>query len=98
MNSMNKEEYRIYAEDIIKDISNRIDELKQRSNGVDEKIKAEFNQKVVHLVNLRDELNQKLDEFENIPENRWEETKKEFMNGLDFLKNGFQKLFSILSQ
>ena len=95
---MNKDEYKIYAADVIKDLSNRIDELKQRAEGVNEKVKGEFKEKMTHLEELRDELMNQLEEFDDIPENRWEETKQEFVKGIEFIKQGFQKLFSILSR
>lgn len=95
---MTKDEYKIYAEDLIKDISNRIDELRQRANGVDDKIRAEFNEKVLHLVEMRNDLNTQLEAFENVEESRWEEVKNEFSKGIEFLKQNFQKLFSILSR
>lgn len=95
---MTKEEYTIYAKDVLSDISNRIDELQQRSGGVDTKVKSEFKDKLISLIQQRDELRKQLEDFENIPESRWDETKNEFMKGIDFLKNGFQKIFSRLSQ
>ena len=95
---MNKEEYKIHAENLISDISNRIDELRQRGSGVNPAVQAEFDEKMQHLVEMRNDLMMMRDEFDNIPENRWEQAKQEFMNGIDYLKEGFQKLFSVLSK
>lgn len=95
---MNKEEYKIYIRDVVQDITNRIDELRQRSNGVSEKVKAEFEEKVHDLIKMRDDLLRKLEGFDALPENKWEEAKTDFATAIDFLRQGFQKLFSILSQ
>lgn len=95
---MNKTEYKIHAEDLINDISNRIDELQQRGYGKENRFQSEFDEKLKHLKELRNELRAQLEEFDSIPESRWEEAKEKFKNGIDFLKQGFSKLFSLLSQ
>ncbi|MDO5655228.1 MAG: hypothetical protein Q4G27_03715 [Flavobacteriaceae bacterium] len=94
---MKKDEYKIFAEDQINDISNRIDELRQRGV-LNPKLKTEFSDKVANLVMMRNELLEILQEFDEIPESKWEEAKQEFMGKIDFLKQTFQKLFSFLSR
>lgn len=94
---MNKEEFRIYAEDSIMDITNRIDELRQRATNIDDKLRAEFDEKIVGLIESRDKLKKLITEFDSSGETTWVEFKKEFSEGLEHLQKSFQKLFNILS-
>ncbi|MXV39183.1 hypothetical protein GO491_10920 [Flavobacteriaceae bacterium Ap0902] len=95
---MTKEEFKICSKDALNDITNRIDELRQRSNRIDEDIEREYHDKINQMLVLRDELDQLIDKVDDeSKETTWEDVKKEFNFGLEYLEKGFDKLIHILS-
>jgi Tfp pilus assembly protein PilX len=89
-----KEAYQKKAEAALKDIDERIVDLKAKAKTAGAEIKAKADQDIEALSKKRDAASQRLAEIKSATAEKWDEVKSKTDAALDDLKKGFEKAFS----
>lgn len=91
---MNREEFKIQANQNIDEIFSKIDELRSKKDSVEEKAKAEYEKSIKELESKKVDLQSKYENLKNASDDEWEEKKRSFSSAVDSFKEGFSKIAS----
>ena len=89
-----KEIYQKAAETALKDIDDRMVDLKDKAKTAGAEIKTKVDQDIVDLTKKREAASQRLAEIKSATAEKWDEVKTKTDAALDDLKKGFEKAAS----
>lgn len=81
------------AEQLIKDLRNKIDELIEKAKYASGEVREEMEETIAKLKIQRDKLEEKMDDFRVKNEPKIEEAKHHLKNALDEIGKAFEKMF-----
>ena len=87
---MKKEDFRQKAHSVLDEIINNIAEMEKKVNEVSDDMKEEYNERIARLQEIKHDLTKKLEDFEGMPENRWDVVIESFEEFLVRVNKGWK--------
>lgn len=92
---MNKEDFKVKANEVLNDFTARIEELSRKSEDLSNDLKVEFDEKLQQLKQEKEHFKAKMEDMNREAGPAWDDAKVDFSHALDNFKSGFRKLISI---
>lgn len=87
---MERNEYRENVKKAIDEIFDQIEALKAKADNASEKVRQMYQEKIIELELLRNQMEAKLNELANSADSKWDEMKETLNSNLESFKEGFK--------
>ena len=91
---MKQEDFRKKAHSVLDEIVDYIAEIEKKADKASDDMKEEYNQKLKRLKEIKLDLTNKLEDYENITESRWEVVKESFSEFMDKVNKAWQDSYN----
>ncbi|HHT29445.1 MULTISPECIES: hypothetical protein [Petrimonas] len=95
---MIKQEFRQRAQEILDQLEEKIDEMKQGISNIAEEARDEYAEQLEKLKSLRDELAEKLTTFDDIAESRWDVVRESAISFFSKVSEAWKEDFERVKQ
>jgi predicted nuclease with TOPRIM domain len=94
---MDKEAFKTKVNEIIDDLSEKIDALKAAGESAEDAVVEEYGESLEELESQKERLEEKLEKLEDISDETWEELKEKFASASDSFKEGLARIADYFS-
>lgn len=91
---MKREDFRVKAHSVLDEVINHIAEMESKANTVSADAKIEYNKKLARLKEIKTDLTNKLDEYEEMNESKWEVVKESFSEFLERVNKAWKDSYN----
>lgn len=95
---MRKEEFKRKTRDVLNELAEYIDRLESKAGEIAEDAKEEYQEQLLKLKDIRENLSNKLDEYEKIADTKWDVVKESAGNFFSSVGDAWKENYAKVSE